>query len=148
MTTTLSAGEFSPPGGATSDATHYKQIFWPPNARGPRVLVVDPALTRTTPERVWLSTGLRAVDHCVETICSSNPKPEGTEASLRGIRSLIPGLLRAKRDPEDLEARLRCQLGAAESMRASVIHEVHVGASLLPNRHYQSFTHRLHFLLV
>lgn len=132
--TTLSAGEFNPPGGATHDETKHKQLFFPPNHRGPQVLVLDPALTQTTPERVWLSTGLRAVDHCVETICSSNPKGEGTEASLRGIKLLIPGLLRTKEqksgEEEDRKARLSCQLGAAESMKASVIYGVHVGTSV------------------
>lgn len=132
VTTTLSAGEFNPPGGATDDTTHHKQLFWPPNERGPLVLIMDPALTKTTPERVWLSTGLRAMDHCVETICSSNPKPKGTECSLRGIKSLVPGLLRSKKNPDDLEARLSCQLGAADSMRASVIHGVHVGQFSCP----------------
>lgn len=125
--TTLSAGEFNPPGGATHDETKHKQLFFPPNHRGPQILIMDPALTQTTPERVWLSTGLRAVDHCVETICSSNAKMEGTEASLKGIHLLIPGLLRIKRNADDSRARLSCQLGAAESMKASVIYGVHVG---------------------
>lgn len=89
----------------------------------------DSALTQTTPQRVWLSTGLRAVDHCVETICSSNPKPEGTKHSLQGLKLLIPGLLRTKQEPSDLEARLRCQLGAAESMRAANLYDVKVGTS-------------------
>lgn len=125
--TTLSAGEFNPPGGATHDVTKHKQLFFPPNHRGPQILIMDPVLTQTTPERVWLSTGLRAMDHCVETICSSNPKAEGTKASLRGIGLLIPGLLKTKRDVGDAGARLSCQLGAAESMKASVIYGVHVG---------------------
>ncbi|KAJ4387930.1 hypothetical protein N0V93_008533 [Gnomoniopsis smithogilvyi] len=127
--TTLSAGEYNPPGGATHDETKHKQLFFPPNHRGPQILIMDPALTQTTPQRVWLSTGLRAMDHCVETICSSNPKAEGTEASLRGIGLLMPGLLKTKRNPHDSRARLSCQLGAAESMKANVIYGVHVGGS-------------------
>ncbi|KAJ4423245.1 hypothetical protein N0V82_002106 [Gnomoniopsis sp. IMI 355080] len=127
--TTLSAGEFNPAGGATHDETKHKQIFFPPNHSGPQILIMDPVLTQTTPERVWLSTGLRAVDHCVETICSSNPKMEGTEASLKGINLLIPGLLKTKKAADDSRARLSCQLGAAESMKASVIYGVHVGGS-------------------
>lgn len=125
--TTLSAGEYNPNGGATNDKTKHKQVFAPPNSSGPQILLMDPVLTQTTPERIWLSTGLRAMDHCVETICSSNPSAEGTKASLRGIQLLIPGLLRAKRDAGDVKARLDCLLGAAESMKASVIHGVHVG---------------------
>lgn len=140
ITTTLSAGEFNAAGGATNDETKHKQLFFPPNGRGISVIILDPLLTTTTPERVWLSTGLRAVDHCVETIAGSNPNADGTESSLRGLRRLIPGLLRAKQNPGDLEARLQCQLGSADSMRASQIYGVHVGElylrviiSTLPN---------------
>ncbi|KAJ0114386.1 hypothetical protein J7T55_010775 [Diaporthe amygdali] len=129
ITTTLSAGEFNPPGGATNDATHHKIIFQNPAGIGISVIIMDSALTQTTPQKVWLSTGLRAVDHCVETICSSNPNPEGTKHSLRGLKLLIPGLLRTKQEPGDNEARLRCQLGAAESMRAANLYGVKVGGS-------------------
>ena len=37
---------------------------------------MDSAFMQTTPQKLWLSTGLRAVGHCVETICSSNPNLE------------------------------------------------------------------------
>ncbi|KUI58246.1 Alcohol dehydrogenase 4 [Cytospora mali] len=130
ITTTLSAGEFNPPGGSTNDATDHKQVFCNPAGVGISVIVMDPALARTTPERVWLSSGLRAVDHCVETICSSNPTEEGTRHSLRGIRLLVPGLLKIKQGAgDDAEAWLKCQLGAAESMKAVNLYGVKVGGS-------------------
>lgn len=133
VTTTLSAGEFNPAGGATNDATRHKQSFRSPppagggSAGGVSVVVMDPALARTTPARVWLSTGLRALDHCVETVCSSNPSAAGTAHSLRGARLLVPGLLRARAEPGDGAARLRCQLGAAESMKAMNLYGVRIG---------------------
>ena len=130
-TTTLSAGEFNPNGGATNDMTKHKQLFSDPARVGPRVIIMDPRLTLTTPERVWLSTGLRAVDHCVESICSSKPKPEGTAHALKGINLLIPALLRTKEDPQNLDARLKAQLGAAESMKAFLLYGVPVGKQLL-----------------
>ncbi|KAG8157677.1 hypothetical protein KVR01_012339 [Diaporthe batatas] len=99
VTTTLSAGEFNPPGGATNDATHHKQLFQNPGKVGISVIII------------------------------SNPKPEGTKHSLHGLKLLIPGLLRTKQEPGDLEARLRCQLGAAESMRAANLYDVKVGGS-------------------
>lgn len=40
VTTTLSAGEFNPPGGATNDATHHKQIFQNPGKVGISVIVM------------------------------------------------------------------------------------------------------------
>ena len=129
VTTTLSAGEYNYAGGATNDVTKHKQLFIDPIKSGSRIIVMDPELTLTTPERVWLSTGLRAVDHCVETICSSNAKPAGTVHSIKGLKLLIPALLKTKKDPADLDARLRAQLGGAESMKAHLLEGVHVGGS-------------------
>lgn len=111
--TTLSAGEYNPPGGCTHDGTKYKQLFFSPGGRAPAVLVLDARLVGSTPERVWLSTGMRALDHCVETVCSDNARSEGTEASLRGVRALVPGLLGVKRDPGDEGARLKVSLGVS-----------------------------------
>jgi alcohol dehydrogenase class IV len=121
--------KYNPVGGATNDETKHKQLFVDPSNTGPKVIIMDPELTLTTPERVWLSTGLRAVDHCVETMCSSKPKPEGSVYSTKGIRLLIPSLLKTKKNPGDLEARLKAQLGSAESMKASIIEGVPVGGS-------------------
>ncbi|TVY14956.1 Dehydrogenase FUM7 [Lachnellula arida] len=129
ITTTLSAGEYNPIGGATNDTTKHKQLFLAPASTGPKVIIWDPELTLTVPEKVWLSTGLRAVDHCVETICSSNPKAAGTVYSTKGLRLLIPALLRTKQDPTDLDARLDAQKGGAESMKAFLLEGVRVGAS-------------------
>lgn len=150
--TTLSAGDFNPGGGATNDQTHYKQSFYPPpkfngerrdsssSSSSVHVIVLDPLLTTSTPERVWLGTGMRAVDHCVETICSSNPydDEEGTPSSVRGLKRLVSGLLRTRRAPGDVEARLECLLGAGDSMRASIIHGVHVGESFFAYIMYPS----------
>jgi alcohol dehydrogenase class IV len=129
ITTTLSAGEYNPAGGATNDNTKHKQLFQDPSLTGPKIIIWDPELTLTAPEKVWLSTGLRAVDHCVETICSSNPNPAGTAYSTKGLRLLIPALLKTKQDPTDLEARLNAQKGGAESMKAYLLEGVHVGKS-------------------
>ena len=39
----------------------------------PQAVILDPAVTVHTPEWLFLSTGIRAVDHAVEDICSINP---------------------------------------------------------------------------
>ncbi|KAB5585302.1 putative Fe-containing alcohol dehydrogenase [Coniochaeta sp. 2T2.1] len=129
--TTLSAGEFNIFGaGATDERTKHKQLFSDPGTPDYlRVIALDPELTLTTPERVWLSTGLRAVDHCVESVCSSKPNEGGTEAALRGLGRLVPSLLKTKRAGTDKGARLDSMLGAMESMRPFVVHGVPVGAS-------------------
>ncbi|KAJ6172565.1 hypothetical protein N7470_001632 [Penicillium chermesinum] len=64
----------------------------------------------------WLSTGFRSVDHCVEAFCAVESTPESDEHAESGLRKLIPNLLRTKQDPDDLEARLQCQLGVIDAM--------------------------------
>lgn len=125
--TSLSAGEYTPNAGATNDETHHKNSFQHVSM-GPRLIILDPGLSRTTPERIWLSTGIRAVDHCVEAICSLKPTPEGDETAERGLRKLLPGLLRTKESPDEIEPRLQCQLGAVDAIGAALL-KVPMGAS-------------------
>ncbi|KAI2788707.1 Dehydrogenase FUM7 [Penicillium oxalicum] len=68
--TSLSAGEYSNFAGGTEDRSHRKYSFQAPS-RGPQLVILDPELAETTPDSVWLSTGIRAVDHCVETLCAT-----------------------------------------------------------------------------
>lgn len=76
----------------------------------PSLIILDPSLTTTTPEWVWLSTGVRAIDHCVEGMCSRDAMPETDAQAERALKLLLPNLLLTKKDPEDLDARLKCQL--------------------------------------
>ncbi|WP_292965585.1 iron-containing alcohol dehydrogenase [Novosphingobium sp. UBA1939] len=125
--TTLSGGEFNALSGATDEAIQHKQGYEHRNM-APVMVVLDPALTVYTPEWLWLSTGVRAVDHAVETLAShlSNDFADGLADS--ALRLLVEGLGRAKADPQDMEARLKCQIGAWQSM-ISIIGGVPMGAS-------------------
>jgi alcohol dehydrogenase class IV len=109
--TTLSAGEYSRFGGGTNPRTHQKSILTHTKMY-PSLVVLDPALCTTTPEWVWLSTGVRSIDHCVEGMCSLQSIPEVDVAAETSLGMLLRGLLRTKQDPEDLDARLQCQLAA------------------------------------
>jgi maleylacetate reductase len=113
--TTLSAGEFSAISGVTDERRRVKELFRHPQII-PRVVVLDPAVTVHTPEWLWLSTGIRAVDHCVEGICSAEANPFADAQALHGLALLTRGLPRVKADPKNLEARLDCQMGSWLSM--------------------------------
>ena len=113
--TTLSAGEFSALSGVTDERTRVKELFRHPSII-PQAVILDPAITVHTPEWLWLSTGIRAVDHCVEGICSSEAHPFADAQALRGLALLTQGLNRVKADPTNLQARLDCQLGSWLSM--------------------------------
>jgi maleylacetate reductase len=113
--TTLSAGEFSAIAGVTDERSRVKELFRHTQIM-PRVVMLDPAITVHTPEWLWLSTGIRAVDHCVEGICSAEANPFADAQALHGLALLTRGLPRVKADPGDLEARLDCQMGSWLSM--------------------------------
>jgi alcohol dehydrogenase class IV len=113
--TTLSAGEFSALAGVTNEVTKVKEMFRHPMVI-PAAVILDPALTVHTPEWLFLSTGIRAVDHCVEGVCSLESNPYGDAQALRGLALLTSGLAKVKADPGDLKARLDCQMGSWLSM--------------------------------
>ncbi len=113
--TTLSGGEFSDLAGITNEATKTKEKLQHPGII-PQAVILDPAVTVHTPEWLWLSTGIRAIDHCVEGICSALANPFGDAQAIKGLEMLSRGLPRVKADPGDLDARLDCQMGTWLSM--------------------------------
>ena len=125
--TTLSGGEFNALSGATDEVSEHKQGYEHRN-KAPLAVILDPALTIHTPEWLWLSTGVRSVDHAIETLAShlSNDFADGLAEN--ALRLLGEGLPRTKRDPNDLEGRLKCQMGAWSSM-LPIIGGVPMGAS-------------------
>jgi maleylacetate reductase len=116
--TTLSAGEFTSGAGCTDTARHVKESYQHALMM-PAAVILDPAVTVHTPEWLFLSTGIRAVDHAVEDICSINPTPFSDGASLHALRLLSRGLPAVKADPGNIAARLDCQLGAWMSIMGS-----------------------------
>jgi len=116
--TTLSAGEYTASAGCTDTARQVKESYGHPLMM-PRTVILDPDVSVHTPEWLFLSTGIRAVDHAVEDICSVNGQPIAEGASFHALRLLGTGLPAVKADPTNLEARLDCQIGAWMSMVGS-----------------------------
>jgi maleylacetate reductase len=116
--TTLSAGEFTAAAGCTDGERHVKESFAHPLMM-PLSVILDPAASLNTPEWLFLSTGIRAVDHAVEDICSPDCQPISEGAARHALHLLARGLPAVKADPQNLDARLDCQLGAWMSMVGS-----------------------------
>lgn len=113
--TTLSGGEFNSQAGCTEPRLKVKQSYRHP-LFVPRTTIYDPAPTVHTPLDVWLSTGVRAIDHCVEGICARDHNPVFDGQGIQSLRLLVPALRRIKADPGDLEARQAAQLAVYLSM--------------------------------
>src|SRR6201995_3752729 len=108
---TLSGGEYNSGALVTDTRRKLKQIFNPPMMM-PRSIILDPAMTKYTPEKLWLGSGTRAMDHGIEAICSIRSNALVNAVCLQGLRYLHDGLRRTKNNPNDDTARLSCQLGS------------------------------------
>ena len=108
--TTLSGAEFTALAGCTDLERRVKEAFAHPEMI-PHTVILDPKITRHTPMPLWLSSGLRAVDHAVETLCAVQTQPLFEAAASRALGLLARSLPLTKRDPSDLSARLESQLG-------------------------------------
>jgi alcohol dehydrogenase len=119
--TTLSAGEFTAVAGITDDQTRIKRPVL--DARiAPRVVVVDPTVTTETPGWLWAATGIRSLDHAVETIYSIRRHPLSEAVASRGLALMVQhlppslkvadGAASLNATDTGLEARLECQLAA------------------------------------
>ena len=115
--TTIAGGEFSAIAGVTNERTKVKEMLRH-ELMMPRAAILDPALTVHTPQWLFLSTGIRAVDHCVEGLCSREAHPYADAQALKGLSMLAQALPRVKADAGDLDARMDCQIGTWLSMGA------------------------------
>ena len=113
--TTIAGGEFSAIAGVTNLRSKVKEMVRHDLVM-PRAAILDPAVTVHTPQWLWLSTRIRAVDHCVEGLCSLECHPYAEAQAIKGLALLAQGLPRVKADPSDLDARMDCQIGTWLSM--------------------------------
>lgn len=110
VSTTLSGGEFTPIAGITDLARGVKDIVHADQLT-PRVAILDPEIASHTPRELWLTTGVRAIDHIVEGFYSSKRTPHTDALFLAALRILSSDLLSSS-GPADLDGRERCQVAA------------------------------------
>lgn len=114
--TTLSGGEFQAQGGCTDTQSKMKHSFRHPLIV-PKITILDPLPTLHTPMWVWLSTGVRAIDHAIEGLCYPNDNPVSDAHFIKALNLLSQALPQVFNDPKDMKARLDCQLGVMLAMK-------------------------------
>lgn len=127
MPTTLSGAEYTRFGAATDPENNLKIQFSHPDMYT-SLIVLSAELCASTPDWVWLSTGVRSVDHCVETLCSPNANEASDDASKKGLARLLRSLPLYKRDKEDAANKLESQLGVRDAL-TGLNSWVYLGAS-------------------
>ncbi|WP_419887562.1 iron-containing alcohol dehydrogenase [Neobacillus niacini] len=109
--TTLSAAEFSNIIGITDEGRKVKELFIDDKLT-PVTVFLDPEFTVDTPDWLWLASGIRALDHAIETVYSKGKQLIPTTLAIEAIKILTENLPKCKEDPHDLFARLQCQQAA------------------------------------
>lgn len=112
--TTLSVAETTQNAGFKSDQGH--KIGVSSRNLTPRAIVYDAELTLDTPEKLWLSTGIRALDHAVEYLYRPDTHPLVRPSVQSAIRELFTYLPLSKKDPGNVEVRQRLQLACFNSL--------------------------------
>ena len=120
LPTTLSAGEYNGVTAFTNNQGEKLAIY--DHRLGPPVIINDPVLALETPDSLWVSTGVRALDHAVEGMYSAHSSSFIDALATQAIRLLsenLPASLSS--DPEDrLHARGHCLTGALLSNYATI----------------------------
>jgi alcohol dehydrogenase class IV len=117
--TTLSAGEYSF-GAATTDDQGRKGSIIDPRI-GAVVAIHDPELTLATPDRLWLSSGIKCLDHAVEAIYSAHSDSLTDALASNALRLLLKHLpfSTTTQGAARLEHRGHCQTAAFMSNYAA-----------------------------
>ncbi|MCJ1313587.1 hypothetical protein MMC25_007266 [Agyrium rufum] len=113
--TTISAAECTHIGGYTAEDGTKQSVVDP--ALTPDVIIYDAEYAVHTPEHLFLSTGIRSLDHAVELMYHPNSVETPTKVlALSAIEGLFTNLQRYKKDPKDLDAITRCQIASFASL--------------------------------
>jgi alcohol dehydrogenase class IV len=108
---TLSAAEFANAGALTSETRRVKDLLIASELT-PRAVILDPEAAVQTPVELWAATGMRALDHAIETVYSPRHGPVTDALSLAAIERLPAALRAAWRNPADIAAREEGQIAA------------------------------------
>ncbi|KAF2004229.1 Dehydroquinate synthase-like protein [Amniculicola lignicola CBS 123094] len=132
--TSLSASEWNHVSSGTNPNTGKKQHFGIETA-APDLVLLDPELASTAPRKLWLSSGMRAVDHCVETICNPNCNDEAATHMEETLAILLKGLTEYKEGEkvggraELLKGISECQVGSRQAMVGLLQWKIPMGPS-------------------
>lgn len=102
--TTLSGAEYSDNAGVLDPKLKAKEGYRAPGLC-PQVIIYDPALGRYTPDWLWKSTAIRALDHAVEGLFSADCNSYLEGQFLHALRLFAQSLPAMAANPEDLAAR-------------------------------------------
>jgi alcohol dehydrogenase len=111
--TTLSAAEYTHAGGVTDESTRVKSGVSDMRVL-PRTVINDPVLTLSTPDWLWVSTGIRALDHAIECAYAIRHQPISDALAAKSIALFVEHLHASitTKGEEQLAHRGHCQFAS------------------------------------
>jgi len=100
----------------TDESQHIKRIIFHPKML-PTIVILDPDLTVGLPAHITAATGMDALSHNLEALCSPFYHPMAEGIAIEGIRLVKEYLPKAVADGTDIEART--QMLVASTMGAT-----------------------------
>jgi alcohol dehydrogenase len=111
-TTAGTGSEVGRAGILTDERTHTKRIIFHPLMM-PKIVISDPALSVGMPAFITAGTGMDAFSHCLEAYCAPGFHPLADGIAVEGMRLVKGALVRAVKQPDDLDARADMLAAAA-----------------------------------
>ncbi|PYI08057.1 Dehydroquinate synthase-like protein [Aspergillus sclerotiicarbonarius CBS 121057] len=131
--TSLSAGEWNMFASATN--SHGKKQHFVHREGSPSLILMDPRVASTMPSHLWLASGVRAVDHFVETLCNPQCHEEAAAHVKKGLPILVRGLkdYHTGREEQNEEELLKgiseCQRGSRDALMPFIKWKITMGPS-------------------
>lgn len=113
--TTLSAAGSNQVSAVTDELTRIKDSVGSARLK-PRATILDEVAAAHTPDDLWATTGIKAIDHCVEIICSPQCNPIAEALCGHAFRELMEWLPRSVGATRDEGSRARCLMAAAMTL--------------------------------
>lgn len=127
--TTLATAEWTPGGTPLDEVTGMKARLMA-TAGAPLAIVYDPSLLRHTPLKLLAATGIRGLDHAINTACADDPHPFTTLLCEQAIVLYIKNLRRLREPGVPDAVYSDCQLATW-----------YTGMGQFSMSHYHGFSH-------
>jgi alcohol dehydrogenase class IV len=82
----------------------------------PHMVIYDSGFAASTPEKLWLSTGMQALDHAIELLYNTSSEVPCKQLALQAVSGLGAGLPKSKADRKDEQITLQLFLAAYASL--------------------------------
>ncbi|KAI0644566.1 iron-containing alcohol dehydrogenase [Trametes meyenii] len=112
--TTLSAAEYTAGAGYTNEEGFKVAVSSP--ELPPAGIILDAELTLATPDRLWLSTGIRALDHAIENLYRPLIPPPLKHLCYAALADLFKYLPESRANPKAIDVRQKLQIASWMSL--------------------------------